>query len=139
MVDVLLVGVVLVAVAASLFVGYLVGRALTTRTKEFEFLGREKEARRDSTERSRTVLTGQFMEKLAPHFPDFPHDPTEVRFIGTPIDYVVFEGLSAGTVQEVVFLEVKTGKSRLKSGQRSVRDAIEAGRVRWEEYRPPEG
>ena len=135
LVDAVLVALVLVGVAVSLFVGFLVGRVVTARNKELEFRDRLKEARKDSVERSRSSLSGQFLEKLAPHFPDFPYDPTEIRFIGTPVDYVVFRGLSTGTVEEIILLEVKSGESDLSKGQRRIRDAVDAGKVRWELYR----
>jgi predicted Holliday junction resolvase-like endonuclease len=38
-------------------------------------------------------------------------------------------------INEVVFVEIKTGNSQLSSNERSLRDAIEAKRVRWHEYR----
>ncbi len=137
-VDVVLVTLVLGAAFVSLLVGFLVGRALTQRSLELEFREREAEARQDSVARSRSTLSGKFLEQLAPHFPDFPYDPTDLRFLGTPVDYVVFDGLAGGEISEVVFLEVKSGTSNLSTAQRRVRDAVEAGAVRWEVYRVPE-
>ena len=137
MVDVLLIVVVLVAVAVSLFVGFLVGRILTMKAKELETLARVEDAREESVKLSRSVLTGKFIEQLAPFLPDFRYDPTEVRFIGSPVDCLVFCGASREECDEVVFLEIKSGKSGLKTIQRRVRDAVNDGRVRWEEYPSP--
>lgn len=138
MVDLLLLALVLGAAGVCLLVGYLVGRALTWRSMELEFADREEAAREDARKRSRSTLSGRFLEQLAPHFPDFPYDPTDLRFLGTPVDYVVFDGMGEGTVDEVVFLEVKSGGSQLSSVQRRLREAVEAGAVRWETYRIPE-
>ncbi len=138
MVDVLTLVLAIAAVAFGLLVGFLVGRGFTSREMEVEFQAREREARQDSVERSRATLSGQFLEKLAPRFPDFPYDPTDLRFLGTPIDYVVFDGLATGEVREIVFLEVKSGRSTLNATQRRVREAVEAGAVRWDVYRVPE-
>lgn len=137
MADLLTLVLALVAVAFGLGVGFYVGRALTRRALELEFREREREARRDSVDRSRATLSGQVLEKLAPHFPDFPYDPTDLRFIGTPVDYLVFDGLGQGDVDEIVFLEVKSGRSNLTSRERRVREAVEAGAVRWDVYRIP--
>ena len=69
-----------------------------------------------------------------PFFPDFKYDPTEVRFIGSPVDLIVFPGLAKGDPQEVVILEVKTGRSAgLTAAQKKIRQLIEDGMVRWEE------
>lgn len=138
MVDLVTVALTLVAVVVGVLLGFLVGRALTTRSLELDYREREREARRDSVDRSRATLSGQFLEKLAPHFPDFPYEPTDLRFLGTPVDYVVFDGLSAGEVDEIVFLEVKSGASGLTTKERRVRDAVEAGAVRWDVYHVPD-
>lgn len=95
--------------------------------------------RRAALAKSRQVIGGSFSEQLAPYLPDFPFDPTEARFIGKPVDFVVFRGLSAGVVDEVIFVEVKSGKSRLNRNETSIRQAVSAGRVSFFEYRVPGG
>ena len=94
----------------------------------------EKEiARREAIAQSRTVLGGKFTEQLAPYLPDFQYDPTEARFIGTPIDLIVFPGLATGDPREIVIMEIKTGRSgQLTPQQRKIRQLIEGGMVRWE-------
>ena len=74
-------------------------------------------------------------EHIAPYLPDFGYNPKDARFIGSPVDFVVFDGLSNGTVVQVVFIEVKSGSSALTGRERQVRDAVKSGRVRWEELR----
>ena len=54
------------------------------------------------------------------------------------MDYTVFRGLSRGRVDDLVFLEMKSGRSHLSPSERGVRDAIEAGSVARDEYRIPE-
>jgi predicted Holliday junction resolvase-like endonuclease len=39
----------------------------------------------------------------------------------------------------VVFIEVKTGDARLSAPERALKEAVEAGRVRWVEFRLPVG
>ena len=92
--------------------------------------------RRDAVLRSRAVTLGQAHEQLVPHLPGFGFHPKDARFLGSPVDYVVFDGLAAGGVTRVVFLEVKTGRAELSPRERQVRDAIRAGRVEWREWRP---
>jgi predicted Holliday junction resolvase-like endonuclease len=92
------------------------------------------EARKSAVEQSRAVLGGKFTEQIVPYFPDFKYDPTEVRFIGSPIDMIVFPGLARGEPEEIVILEVKTGRSaQLTPQQRKIRQLIEDGMVRWDE------
>ncbi|HPR42503.1 MAG TPA: Holliday junction resolvase-like protein [Candidatus Methanofastidiosa archaeon] len=100
-----------------------------------EWSKRIPEIRKDATKRSRAVLTGQFCEQLAPYMPGFAYSPTEARFIGKPIDLIVFEGMDKGCIDGLVFIEVKSGNSRLSSIEKELKGAIEEGKVRWEEYR----
>jgi predicted Holliday junction resolvase-like endonuclease len=95
-----------------------------------------EKARKSAITQSRAVLGGKFTEQMVPFFPDFKYDPTEVRFIGSPIDMIVFPGLAKGDPKEIVILEVKTGKSaQLTSAQKKIRQLIEDGMVRWDEIR----
>jgi predicted Holliday junction resolvase-like endonuclease len=91
-------------------------------------------ARRDALVRSRNVVSGKVQEHLVPVFPEFLElfNPRDARFLGSPIDFVVFAGLDEGEeCRDVVLVEVKTGKSTLSKRERQVRDAVEAGRVSY--------
>ena len=94
----------------------------------------EKEkATREAIAQSRAVLGGKFVEQLTPYLPEFKYDPTEARFIGSPIDLIVFPGLANGDPREIVIMEVKTSKSgQLTPPERKIRQLIEDGMVRWE-------
>lgn len=88
---------------------------------------------RQAVNQSRAVLGGRFTEQMAPYLPEFPYDPTEARFIGSPIDMVVFPGLAAGDPREIVIMEIKSGQNpQLTSAQKRIRQLIEDGMVRWE-------
>jgi len=91
--------------------------------------------RRDAVKRSMAVTVGKVHEQLVPWLPDFHFNPKDARFLGTPVDFVVFDGLDEGDVRRVVFVEIKTGGSELSARERRVRDAIRAGRVEWIEQR----
>lgn len=91
--------------------------------------------RRETLKKSRSVLHGQVSEHLAPLLPDFPFASSDVRFLGKPVDYIAFPGLTQGEPQEIVFLEIKTGSSKLSKRESQLKDIITKKRVRWEEYR----
>ena len=97
-----------------------------------------EQARKSAVVQSRAVLGGKFTEQMAPYLPEFTYDPTEARFIGTPVDMVVFPGLAQGDPEEVVILEIKSGRnSQLTPQQKKIRQLIEEGMVRWQEIRRP--
>jgi len=58
--------------------------------------------------------------------------------VGKPVDFIVFKGLDDKNVEEIVFVEVKSGGSTMSTTERRVRDAVVGKKVRWEEYRVPE-
>jgi len=95
--------------------------------------------RKDAVRRSEAVTTGKVVEQLVPYLPGFPFNPRDARFLGSPIDFVVFDGMSEGDVRRVVFVEVKTGAAQLSRRERRVREAVEAGHVAFVEHRmePP--
>lgn len=84
---------------------------------------------------SRAVLGGLVSEQMAPLLPGFPFDPGDCRFVGKPIDFIVFKGMNEKDISEVIFLEVKSGSAKQLSDQeKRLRDAVLAGRVRWAEF-----
>ena len=97
-------------------------------------------ARADALKRSRAVIKGQVSENLAPMLPDFPYQLTDARFLGNPVDFIVFDGYSDAknsktSKMKIVFVEVKSGKSQLTTGERIIRNAIRDKRIEWLEFR----
>ena len=91
--------------------------------------------RENAVQRSLAVTAGKVHEQLVPYLPEFGFNPKDARFLGSPVDLVVFDGLAAGDVKRVVFLEVKTGGAPLTTRERQVREVIDAREVVWAELR----
>lgn len=78
---------------------------LALRTWKTEYAGK---IRQDAINRSKSVIAGKVTENIAPFFESFPYNPKDARFIGSPIDFIVFDGLDeAGNVDEIIFVEPK--------------------------------
>jgi predicted Holliday junction resolvase-like endonuclease len=129
------------AAVIMIYLAFKAGRAAGRRAEERDWKDNKLEiVVRDRIKRSRAVLGGQFSEQLAPFLPDFPFNPNECRFIGKPIDFLVFKGADEGRVDEVVLVEVKSGKAKnLSKIERLLRDAVKEGRVSWMQYDVPDG
>jgi predicted Holliday junction resolvase-like endonuclease len=95
----------------------------------------ESAIRRDAVARSSAVIRGKVSEQLAPYLPAFPFEPQDVRFLGSPIDFIVFDGAARDCVERIIFVEVKSGSAKRCARQRQIRDAIVEGRVLWRELR----
>jgi len=94
------------------------------------------EIRKDSVNRSRSTLKGRISEQMAPLLPEFTYSPADARFIGNPIDFVVFDGYTKakdekGDAISVVLVEVKKGKGKLTREESLIKKAVEEGRVSW--------
>jgi predicted Holliday junction resolvase-like endonuclease len=126
--------ILVVVFVALIYVGFLIGNWYRNKKWEEQL----PEIREDAIKRSRAVLGGQFSEQLAPYLPDFPYSPTECRFVGKPIDFIVFKGMDEKEITEVKFVEVKSGKASMSTHERKLRDVIKDKKVTWEEYRIPE-
>ena len=95
----------------------------------------EKTIRKDAASKSKSTLIGKITEHFIPYLPDFPYNPQDARFMGAPIDFIVFDGMSEGELKEVVLVEIKTNKGNLSKRERQLRDAVNEGRVKWTQIR----
>lgn len=93
------------------------------------------EQRAEAIKQSRAVNRGLVAEQLAPHMAGFAYNPKDCSFLGKPCDYIVFDGLDAGVLKSIVFLEVKTGSSGMNARERQVRAAVQEARVSYEIFK----
>ena len=146
---------------ASLMIGLMVGIGLTAIWLWFgtirhikqhyelhiselmrEHQGEVSDARKSSVNSSRAVIKGKIAEQFAPLFPEFNYYPNDAKFLGDPIDYIVFsgysdfrEGLANLDDLEIVFIDIKTGNAQLSPSQQAIQYAVAKGRVRFETIR----
>lgn len=103
-----------------------------------------EKAREDALTKSRATMKGAIGEQMAPLLGVFTErfKPSEAKFIGAPIDYVIFENIDmvgapdSGPVV-VWFVEVKTGDAGLTERERKIQEAVEKGAVRFDVLRLP--
>jgi len=97
----------------------------------------EQQIRVDAIQRSLAVTKGKVTEHIVPYLPGFDLDPKDIRFLGTPIDLIAFKGLNASVEEvEIVFIEVKTGRSVLSAREKAVKKAVEEKKVSWRVFNP---
>jgi predicted Holliday junction resolvase-like endonuclease len=120
--DMLVTGIVIGVIVALLIVAMLIPRFA-------------RRMRSEGALQSKAIVRGQIYEQLVPYLPGFVFNPKDAQFLGRPVDFVVFDGLDEGELQRIVFVEVKTGGSKLTTRERRIRDAIRDGRVEWAEIR----
>ena len=100
-----------------------------------------EENRADAVDTSRAVLKGKIAEQMAPLLPGFlaKYNPADARFIGSPIDYLIFKNMSKGKDSddpiEIVLLDVKTGKAGLNAVQKKIEAAAAEKRISFDVLR----
>lgn len=121
-----------------LFIMYFLGLKKGRIEKELEFQSNLGKLRRDIADSQRRNIKGKVSEVFAPFLKGFPFNASESKFIGDPIDYLVFEGLDERDVKAVHLVEVKTGKSKLTKHQKQIKDLIDSlnsEKIKFHEFR----
>ncbi|MBM2821166.1 MAG: Holliday junction resolvase-like protein [Candidatus Berkelbacteria bacterium] len=78
---------------------------------------------------SQSSKYGKMTEQFMPFLKDYPYDPQNFRFLGTPIDGIQFEE------DKIIFIEFKTNSSQLSPRQKQVAQNVWQKRVEFEEHR----
>ena len=79
--------------------------------------------------KSMNIKHGKSFENLFPFMNNYPYEPRNFRFIGDPIDGLSFED------GKIVFMEFKTGTSKLSEKQKKIKELVENKKVEWKEIK----
>jgi len=82
-----------------------------------------------SQKKSSEIRVGKIGENMAPFLKEWPFDPNRFRFLGNPVDGIQF------TNHEIIFVEIKTGKSKLSRTQKQIKRLVQEGRVSFASFR----
>ena len=105
------------------------------KEREDELKKRKKLATETAEKTAKAVNVGKSLEKVLLTMKGLSWSLPDCRFLSDPIDLLVFNGLSRGTIDSISFVEVKSGKARLNAHQKSVRDAVEDKKVTYKVYK----
>lgn len=130
--------IILIIFLIGLIIAYWLGNRAGRFRRDKYWEEQLPDYKKNAIMKSRAIIGGQFSEQLSPYLPNFPFLPTECRFVGKPIDFLVFKGMDNKEIDEVVFVEVKSGDSKLSSQEKNLKETIEKKKVKWMEYRIPE-
>ena len=81
-----------------------------------------------SQKKSSEIRLGKIAEHMAPFVKNWPYDPNYFRFLGSHIDVIQFNENS------ILFIEIKTGKSRLTDTQRDIKQLVKEGKVKFASF-----
>src|SRR3989338_3992254 len=121
--------IILIIALIAVFIAFWLGHKWGAFRKQREWELDLPNHRREAILKSRSVIGGQFSENLSPYLPDFPYLPTECRFLGKPTDFIVFKGMDEKKINEIVFVEVKSGNAKLSPQEKNLKETIEKKKV----------
>ena len=110
-----------IALVIVAFISYYLGKVITN----LRWKSHLPKIQRLTAEKQRSTIKGKLTETFAPFLPNFPFKPSECKFIGDPIDYLVFEGLDERDIKAIHLLEVKSQNSKLSKHQKQIKEILD--------------
>ena len=104
------------------------------QTREQDLAKKMRLATEGAEKTTKAVNVGKNLERALPTMKNFKWVVPDSKFLGDPIDLLVFNGLSNGDVESLSFVEVKSGNAKLNDHQKSIRDAISDHRVSYKVF-----
>ncbi|MCL4398186.1 MAG: hypothetical protein M1322_02120 [Candidatus Parvarchaeota archaeon] len=127
----LVAGLITVSVISFFVLKYLLKRKIE-QWEKYEM----QKALEKTVNIQRPILKGKISEQLFPILYEKEGDLSDLRFLGNPIDYIKFEGLSnlseTGKIK-IKFIEIKTGNAKLNKNEEAVKKAVQDKEVYWDE------
>ena len=106
---------------------------MTDRRKELK--KRKDKISKSSRIHAKATNIGFILERLAPGLTSFRFKRNDCRALFDPIDYVIFEGLTTKErVSKLLFVDVKTGESRLSPKQKKIKNLVNDKKVQFDIY-----
>ena len=99
------------------------------KEREKDILKRKKLASEKAEITAKAVNIGKKIEVIFPTLKDFNWTLPDCRYLGDPIDMVIFNGASVDKISSISFVEIKSGNARLNKHQKAVKEAIEDNKV----------
>lgn len=83
----------------------------------------------DAVKRSKNIIKGRIAGHLVPFLGNNCLKPSEIVYLGTPIDMISFTNIESGEGIVLDFIEIKNNGATLNKKQKLIRNAVNAGRV----------
>jgi len=84
---------------------------------------------------TRSVNVGFIAERIVLTLDTFNYNHNDCRPMFDPLDYIIFEGLTEkGYVENITFVDIKTGNARLTEGQKNIKQTILNKNVKFRTY-----
>lgn len=100
-----------------------------------EFAEKENDLRNQARKRGREQVPKLINQSLNKNFVKLKYDPYDVKAILHPIDFVAFNGMNKGQVENVTLLSSKTKNPFLQNHHKAIAEAIKTKSYDWKVLR----
>lgn len=102
---------------------------------EEKFAEEVDEIKQKAVERGRKQVPKLVNQSINKKFASLKYDPYDIKAILHPIDFVVFNGMNKGQVQDVTLLSSKTKNSYIQNFHKAIADVVKEKRYDWKVLR----
>ena len=103
----------------------------TLQEEEDKFAEEEKEIREKAVERGRAKVIELVKQSMDTQFAKLSYDPYDIKALFHPVEFVIFNGMNSGNLNNVVLLSRLSSNQNLQTLQKGVAKAIEEKRYEW--------
>ena len=101
------------------------------QAKEEDFSSKETAIRKEAAEKARKQLPILIKKSLSDQIASLKFNPYDIKPILYPIDYVIYDGMEKGAIDNVIFLHNKNQNSKMSELHRSIHTTVENEEYDW--------
>ena len=101
------------------------------QTKEDDFSSKEAAIRKEAAEKARKQLPKLIRQSLSDQITSLKFNPYDIKPILYPIDYVIYDGMEKGSIDNVIFLHNKNKNSKMRELHKSIHTTVEKEEYDW--------
>jgi len=101
------------------------------QTKEDDFSSKEAAIRKEAAEKARKQLPKLIRQSLSDQITSLKFNPYDIKPILYPIDYVIYDGMEKGAIDNVIFLHNKNKNAKMNELHKSIHTTVENEEYDW--------
>ena len=101
------------------------------QAKEEDFSSKEAAIRKEAAEKARKQLPILIKKSLSDQIASLKFNPYDIKPILYPIDYVIYDGMEKGAIDNVIFLHNKNKNLKMSELHKSIHTTVENEEYDW--------
>ena len=101
------------------------------QVKQTDFSSKEAAIRKEAAEKARKQLPILIKKSLSDQIASLKFNPYDIKPILYPIDYVIYDGMEKGAIDNVIFLHNKNKNSKMRELHKSIHTTVENEEYDW--------